>query len=78
MPLGAIHRMENPGKSAMILIEVQTGTYSVRTILLDTKMTMLENERAIRIEKSIDNWSYWSRRILPGRVSIGKGYKFMV
>ena len=27
VPLGAIHRMENPGKSAMILIEVQTGTY---------------------------------------------------
>ena len=25
--LGAVHRMENPGKVPMILIEVQTGTY---------------------------------------------------
>lgn len=27
IPLGAIHRMENPGKIPMTLIEVQTGTY---------------------------------------------------
>jgi mannose-1-phosphate guanylyltransferase / mannose-6-phosphate isomerase len=27
VPLGAIHRMENPGKQPMILIEVQVGTY---------------------------------------------------
>lgn len=27
VPLGAIHRMENPGKEPMVLIEVQTGTY---------------------------------------------------
>ena len=27
IPLGALHRMENPGKVPMILIEVQTGTY---------------------------------------------------
>ena len=27
VPLGAVHRMENPGKNNMILIEVQTGTY---------------------------------------------------
>ena len=27
IPLGAIHRMKNPGKEPMILIEVQTGTY---------------------------------------------------
>ncbi|NGM44564.1 mannose-1-phosphate guanylyltransferase/mannose-6-phosphate isomerase [Rhodobacter sp. SGA-6-6] len=27
VPLGAIHRMENPGKMPMVLIEVQTGTY---------------------------------------------------
>lgn len=27
VPLGAIHRMENPGKVPMVLIEVQTGTY---------------------------------------------------
>lgn len=27
IPLGAIHRMENPGKRPMVLIEVQTGTY---------------------------------------------------
>jgi len=27
IPLGAIHRMENPGKVPMLLIEVQTGTY---------------------------------------------------
>ena len=27
IPLGAIHRMENPGLVDMILIEVQTGTY---------------------------------------------------
>ena len=27
VPLGAKHRMENPGKIPMILIEVQTGTY---------------------------------------------------
>ena len=25
--LGSIHRMENPGETPMILIEVQTGTY---------------------------------------------------
>lgn len=27
VPLGAVHRMENPGKVPMILIEVQTGAY---------------------------------------------------
>jgi len=27
VPLGAIHRMENPGKTDMTLIEVQSGTY---------------------------------------------------
>lgn len=27
IPLGAVHRMENPGKVAMVLIEVQTGAY---------------------------------------------------
>ena len=27
VPLGAIHRMENPGKVDMVLIEVQTGSY---------------------------------------------------
>ena len=27
IPLGAVHRMENPCKKSMILIEVQTGTY---------------------------------------------------
>ena len=27
IPLGAIHRMENPGKVPMLLIEVQTGAY---------------------------------------------------
>ncbi|KGJ19066.1 mannose-1-phosphate guanylyltransferase/mannose-6-phosphate isomerase [Paracoccus sanguinis] len=27
VPLGAVHRMENPGKVPMILIEVQTGVY---------------------------------------------------
>lgn len=27
IPLGAVHRMENPGKMPMVLIEVQTGTY---------------------------------------------------
>ena len=27
VPLGAIHRMENPGKLPMVLIEVQIGTY---------------------------------------------------
>ena len=27
IPLGTIHRMKNPGKEPMILIEVQTGTY---------------------------------------------------
>jgi len=27
IPLGAIHRMENPGKMPMVLIEVQTGIY---------------------------------------------------
>ena len=27
VPLGAIHRMENPGKLQMVLIEVQIGTY---------------------------------------------------
>jgi mannose-6-phosphate isomerase-like protein (cupin superfamily) len=25
--LGAVHRLENPGKVNMVLIEVQTGTY---------------------------------------------------
>ena len=27
IPLGAIHRMRNPGEDPMELIEVQTGTY---------------------------------------------------
>ena len=27
IPLGAVHRMENPGKINMVLIEVQTGSY---------------------------------------------------
>ena len=27
VPLGAIHRLENPGELPMILIEVQTGSY---------------------------------------------------
>lgn len=27
VPLGTKHRMENPGKSPMILIEVQIGNY---------------------------------------------------
>ena len=27
VPLGAVHRMENPGKVPMLLIEVQTGSY---------------------------------------------------
>ncbi|MEL7117731.1 MAG: cupin domain-containing protein, partial [Pseudomonadota bacterium] len=27
IPLGAVHRMENPGKVDMVLIEVQTGAY---------------------------------------------------
>jgi len=27
VPLGAIHRMENPGKTPMVLIEVQIGSY---------------------------------------------------
>ena len=27
IPLGAVHRMENPGKIPMVLIEVQTGAY---------------------------------------------------
>lgn len=27
IPLGAVHRMENPGKIPMVMIEVQTGTY---------------------------------------------------
>ena len=27
VPLGSIHRMENPGKLPMVLIEVQTGSY---------------------------------------------------
>ncbi|MEM6408815.1 MAG: mannose-1-phosphate guanylyltransferase/mannose-6-phosphate isomerase, partial [Pseudomonadota bacterium] len=27
VPLGAHHRLENPGKLPMVLIEVQTGSY---------------------------------------------------
>ncbi|MBC7139222.1 MAG: cupin domain-containing protein, partial [Defluviimonas sp.] len=27
IPIGSVHRMENPGKVPMVLIEVQTGTY---------------------------------------------------
>jgi len=27
IPLGAVHRLENPGKLPMVLIEVQTGAY---------------------------------------------------
>ena len=27
VPLGAKHRLENPGRVPMVLIEVQTGTY---------------------------------------------------
>ena len=32
LPLGCVHRMENPGKIPMVLIEVQTGAYVGRTI----------------------------------------------
>jgi mannose-6-phosphate isomerase-like protein (cupin superfamily) len=27
VPLGEVHRLENPGRVPMVLIEVQTGTY---------------------------------------------------
>lgn len=27
VPLGAVHRLENPGRMPMVLIEVQTGAY---------------------------------------------------
>jgi mannose-1-phosphate guanylyltransferase / mannose-6-phosphate isomerase len=27
VPLGEVHRLENPGRVAVVLIEVQTGTY---------------------------------------------------
>ena len=27
IPLGSVHRLENPGKVPMVLIEVQTGSY---------------------------------------------------
>ena len=27
IPLGVVHRMENPGKVPLVLIEVQTGSY---------------------------------------------------
>jgi mannose-6-phosphate isomerase-like protein (cupin superfamily) len=27
IPLGAVHRLENPGKVPVVLIEVQTGAY---------------------------------------------------
>ena len=27
VPLGAIHRLENPGKVPVVMIEVQTGSY---------------------------------------------------
>ena len=27
LPLGCVHRMENPGRVPMVLIEVQTGAY---------------------------------------------------
>ena len=27
IPIGSKHRIENPGKASIILIEVQTGTY---------------------------------------------------
>jgi mannose-1-phosphate guanylyltransferase / mannose-6-phosphate isomerase len=27
VPLGSIHRLENPGRLPMVLIEVQTGSY---------------------------------------------------
>ena len=27
IPLGVVHRLENPGKVPMVLIEVQTGSY---------------------------------------------------
>ena len=27
IPLGSVHRMQNPGKVPMVLIEVQTGAY---------------------------------------------------
>jgi len=27
LPLGAIHKLENLGKTALIIIEVQTGSY---------------------------------------------------
>ena len=33
VPLAAIHRMENPGKLPMLLIEVQIGSTLEKTIL---------------------------------------------
>jgi len=27
IPIGTVHRLENPGKLPMVLIEVQTGAY---------------------------------------------------
>lgn len=27
IPIGAVHRLQNPGKQPVILIEVQTGSY---------------------------------------------------
>lgn len=27
IPLGSLHRMENPGRVPMVLIELQTGSY---------------------------------------------------
>jgi mannose-6-phosphate isomerase-like protein (cupin superfamily) len=37
IPIGATHRLENPGKIDLELIEVQTGSYLARTISSESK-----------------------------------------
>ena len=46
IPLGEVHRMENPGKVPMILIEVQTGSY-------------LGEDDIIRYEDIVLSWVSW-------------------
>lgn len=52
IPLGAIHRMENPGKVPLTLIEVQTGSYLGEDDIMVTR-TFMPPGKGLRGETSI-------------------------
>ncbi|MEY2399191.1 MAG: hypothetical protein QOJ00_2365 [Actinomycetota bacterium] len=39
IPLGAAHRVANPGREPLVFVEIQTGTYAVRTTSNASKTT---------------------------------------